>query len=552
MKSRIGKTLSLSLCIFLINFVLNVSVFAENSSPSAGDTLLKQGMGNYHHAVSTINREAQRFFDQGLTLVYVFNHDEAIRSFEKAAELDPKLAMAYWGIALALGPNINQPIDPDREKAAYKAVQKALELSASAPRQERAYIEALAKRYSDDPKADLKTLDINFKNAMGDLVRSYPDDLDAATLYAESMMDLRPWQLWNLNGAPAEGTEEIVSVLESVIRRNPNHPGANHYYIHTVEASQHPEWALPSAERLRALVPAAGHLVHMPAHIYSRTGFYEEAALSNEAAIAADELYFRERKAPGIYMLGYYSHNIHFLAVAKAMEGRFQDAKKAADKLTAHVATYIKDNPWLEGFAPHSILVLVRFHHWEDILKTSPPDAGMVMTNAFWRFAMGMAYASTGKIEDAKDEKKTFLTLKGSLSADVMFSQVNSAIGVLSIAEDVLAAKIAAAEGNKKQAIELLKRASEKEDKLNYDEPENWYIPSRESLGAMLIFDKNYNEAEKVFREDLKIHPRSGRSLFGLYESLKAQGKDYEAQLVNEESMKAWEHADTKLRLEDL
>lgn len=369
----------------------------QGSSSETKPVFLVTGLGDHHHPVSTQNEEAQLFFDQGLKWIFAFNHDEAVRSFKRAAELDPQLAMAYWGIAYALGPNINLDVDLEREKAAYEATQKALTLASKAPEHERAYIEALAKRYSIDPNADLKKLAVDFKNAMGELARRYPDDLDAATLYAESAMDLRPWQLWNKDGTPAEGTEEIVAVLESVLRRNPNHIGANHYYIHAVEASPHPEWALPSAERLETLAPAAGHLVHMPAHIYMRIGDYEAAARRNEIAVMADRAYFQAGNMQGIYGLGYYSHNLHFLAIAHAMQGRFSDAKKAADQLVEHVGPYVKDISLLEGFMPTPMLILVRFHQWEDILKLPQPDPNMALTTALWHFARGMAYAATGK-----------------------------------------------------------------------------------------------------------------------------------------------------------
>ena len=274
---------------------------------------LMSGLGSVHHPVSTSNAEAQRFFDQGLALVYAFNHDEAVRSFKRAAELDPKLAMAWWGVGLALGPNINLPVDPEHEKAAYDAVQKAVALSAGASENERAYIGALAKRYSVDPKADLGKLDADFKHAMGELVKMYPDDLDVATLYAESAMDLRPWKLWSLDGKPAPGTEEIIAILESVLRRNPDHPGAIHYYIHAVEASPNPERALVYAPKLGSLMPGAGHLVHMPAHIFMLTGNYRAAAIANERAAAVDEAYFRRRQSKGtFYPIGYYTHNLFF------------------------------------------------------------------------------------------------------------------------------------------------------------------------------------------------------------------------------------------------
>jgi tetratricopeptide (TPR) repeat protein len=523
----------------------------HHSSTNSKPAVLMSGLGQHHHPVSTKNAEAQRFFDQGFTFIYAFNHDEATRSFKRAAELDPNLAMAHWGIALALGPNINLPVDLEREKAAYEAVQKALELSKKAPEQERAYIEALAKRYSTDPNADLYKLAVDYKNAMGELVKRYPDDLDVATLYAESAMNLRPWQLWNKDGTPAEGTEEIVTVLESVLKRNPDHIGANHYYIHTVEASLKPERALPSAQRLITLVPAAGHLVHMPAHIYMRTGDYKGAAIRNQVAAEVDEAYIKSNSVQGVYPLMYYSHNLHFLAVAHAMQGRFSDAKKAADQLEAHVSPYVKEMPMLEFFVPTSTLILVSFNRWEDILRSPKPDPNMLITTAVWHFARGMAYAANGKVAKAESERKLFMGVKKRMPAETMWD-LNSTSNVLGIAENVLDAKIAIAKGNKKSAIELLRKAVEVEDALNYAEPSGWYIPVRESLGGILLLSGDYTEAEKVFRADLEKNPRSGRSLFGLMQSLKAQGKNYEAQLVQTEFEAAWKNADTQLRVKDL
>jgi len=523
----------------------------DHSSPDMKPAVLMSGLGAHHHPTSTRNAEAQRFFDQGLTLVFAFNHEEAVRSFERAAELDPQMAMAYWGVALALGPNINLDVDPDREKAAYEAVQKALELAAGAPEQERDYIEALAKRYSIEPNADLKMLAVDYKNAMGELVKRYPDDLDAATFYAESAMNLRPWKLWSTDGKPAEGTEEIVAVLESVLKRNPNHVGANHYYIHTVEASLHPDRALPSAERLKTLVPAAGHLVHMPAHVYMRTGDYEAAARANEVAAAADRAYIQSSGAQGIYPLMYYSHNLHFLAVACSMEGRFADAKKAAEQLEANITPYLKEMPMLDMFMPTSTWVLVRFRRWDDILTLPEPDSEMVTTKAAWHFARGMAYAATGNMESAETEQQAFRVAESAVPSEATFL-LNSAASILKIAENVLAAKIALAKQDKLAAIEFLQKGVQAEDTLNYDEPPGWYLPVRESLGGALLMNGEYAEAEKVFRAELDKNPRSGRALFGLAESLKAQGKQYAAELVQKAFEAAWKNADTQLRVEDL
>ncbi|HEX8173512.1 MAG TPA: hypothetical protein VF543_00165 [Pyrinomonadaceae bacterium] len=512
---------------------------------------LLAGLGNHHHAVKTNNQLAQRFFDQGMRLVYAFNHEEAIRSFRKAAELDPQMAMAYWGISYALGPNINLDVDPERERAAYEAVQKALQLSRQGPENERAYIEALAKRYSIDPKADLKRLAVDFKQAMGELVSRYPDDMDAATIYAESAMNLRPWQLWKADGRPAEGTEEIITVLESVLRRDPSHMGAIHYYIHAVEASPNPERALAYAPKLPQIAPAAGHLVHMPAHVYMRTGDYNAAARSNEAGAQADRNFFRLTGRQGMYPVMYYNHNLHFLAVAYGMEGRFQDALRAARELEANVAPSIKEMGMLEGFMATSTLMLVRFRRWDEIMRLPQPSSQLKAVTATWHFARGMALASMGKGADAYEQLKLFRSAGEAIPREVSFG-LNSAQSVMKVAETVLAAKIAAAGGQSRKAIELLREAVELEDAFAYDEPPGWFLPVRESLGGALLLNRDYSEAERVFRTDLTKNPRSGRSLFGLRESLKAQGKTSAAAMIQAEFERAWRNADTQLRVQDL
>lgn len=523
----------------------------QHSSTDANPTSLIPDLGKHHHPVSTRNREAQRFFDQGITLVYGFNHDEAMRLFKRAAELDPQLAMAYWGIALAVGPNYNLDVDPDREKAAYEAIEKARSLASNASEKERAYIEALRKRYTNDPKADLKKHAADYKSAMEELVRRFPDDLDAATLYADSMMVLKPWQLWSADGKPAEGTEEIIRVLESVLKRDPDHIGANHLYIHAVEASPHPERALASAERLRTLVPAAGHLVHMPAHIYMRTGDYSEAARSNAIAAGVDRAYIEKSKAQGVYPLMYYSHNLHFLAIASSMAGRFEDAIKAAGQLNAYLTPFAKEMQMIDSFLPTPTLVLVRFRRWDDILKSPEPAQTTPVANAFWHFGRGMAYAATGKIEQAQAEQKIFADAEKTFPADGVLG-LNSLTNIMKVANSMLGAKIAFAKSDRKTAIELLKQAVAAEDALRYDEPPDWVLPARESLGGALLLSGDYPEAEKVFRAALKQYPRSGRSLFGLLESLNRQGKKGDAAAVQKEFRAAWKNADTQLRIEDL
>lgn len=541
-----------------LSLFLACSVCAGGDHPAgpAGQrpAVLLQGLGTHHHPVTTTNREAQQFFDQGLILLYAFNHDEAARSFRRAADLDPKLAMAWWGVALALGPNYNLPeVNAEQAKTAYDALQKALRLAEGAPEAERDYVQALAARYAADPKADGKQLLRAYAEAMRRLAARYPDDPDAATLYAESLMNLRPWKLWSPDGKPAEGTEEIVRVLEGVLRRYPDHPGANHYYIHAVEASPHPERALPSAARLATLAPAAGHLVHMPGHVYMRVGDYEAAARANEQAIAADQAYLQRSGAQGVYPLMYFSHNIHFLAIARVFQGRFADAKQAADRLAAHVGPHVKDMPMLEGFLPTPTLVLVRFRRWDDVLASPRPDAKLRTTTAFWHFARGLAYAAQGQLGDAVQEQKAFRAARDTVPAEAMYSDWNTARSVLDVADAVLGARLALARGDRPAAIGLLQQAVAAEDALHYGEPPDWILPVREMLGSVLLQAGDAAAAEQVFRADLERKRRNGRSLFGLAASLRAQKKEHAARLVQQEFQQAWKHADPQpLRLEDL
>lgn len=519
---------------------------------------LVSASGRVHHPVSTSNAAAQRFFDQGLTYVYAFNHDEAVRSFKRAAQLDPHLAMAYWGMALALGPNINLEVDSEHEQAAYDAVQKAVSLlTANVSAGDRDYVQTLAKRYSNNSNADLKKLAVDYKLAMGELSKRYPDDLDAATLYAESAMDLHPWHFWSADGKPNEGTEEIVAVLESVLKRNPNHIGANHYYIHAVEASPNPDRALPSARRLGSLAPGAGHLVHMPAHIFMRTGDYRSTALSNERAAQVDEAYFRREAPAGIYPMGYYTHNLHFLAVANSMEGRLADARGAATRLDSYVGSHLHDPfmetmlPMSEQYMPTPMFILVRFHQWREALSLPQPDKKLPATNGIWHFGRGMAFAAQGNTPKAKQELQSLVDAKKTISDDAMMN-LNKARQVLSLAEQFLRARIAEAENKKQSAIEFFQSAVKIEDSLAYDEPPMWYIPSREALGGLLLRNAQWAEAEKVFRADLEKNKLNGRSLFGLMEALKAQKKNAEARRVQIQFLNSWKNADTRLSIESL
>ncbi|HMF58629.1 MAG TPA: hypothetical protein VK619_19950 [Pyrinomonadaceae bacterium] len=545
------KRLPLVLSLLLIS----LPIFAQHRHQMPANprpVVLMTGIGENHHPVSTRNAEAQRFFDQGLLLIYAFNHDEAVRSFKRAAEFDQNLAMAHWGVALALGPNINLDVDPDRERAAYEETQKAMSLLSHASEEERAYIEALAKRYSIEPQADLKKLAVDYKNAMGEVMRRYPDDTDAATLYAESAMDLRPWKLWNPDGSAAEGTDEIIAVLESVLKRNPNHVGANHYYIHAVEASPHPERGLTSAGVLRRNITAAGHLVHMPGHIYMRVGDYAAVADVNEHAATVDRAYLQSTGVQGIYGAGYYSHNLHFLVVAYSMMGDYRDARRAIDQLDANVAPYMRNLPPLEGFFANKPMVLVRFRRWDEILRAPAIYPATTPTsNAMWHWARGMALASTGQIERARVELRLLLGAASHMPADAQWG-LNKLSDILEIASNVLNARIASAQRNYQMAVQFLQKAVQTEDALAYDEPPAWYLPSRESLGAVMMLSGQYAEAEKVFREDLIRNPHSGRSLFGLMQSLKAQNKQQEAQAAETEFTNAWKRADTQLKIEEM
>jgi len=545
MKPILGSPLPYlaALALFVV-----MPAFAHDAAPGAAPTstvALDPGLGSLHHPVSTRDRQAQAYFDQGLKLVFAFNHEAAIQSFARAAELDPSLAMAHWGIALSLGPNINRPMDAKAHKAAYEAVQKAIALQSKASPVERAYIDALSKRYSANAEADVEPLQVAYKDAMKDLVRRYPQDIDAAVLYAESVMDLHPWKFWAADGTPNEGTQEIVAVLERVLARSPRHIGANHYYIHAVEASPHPEKALPSAKRLPTLAPSAGHLVHMPAHTYIRTGNYLEAARANIAAVRADE---RTAKSgtDTFYMIGYYGHNLHFLAIANAFAGNSREAIGAANKLYAFEAPRISEVPQVDGFLFAPALLLVEFGRWDDVLALPEPAFEAPLTGALWHFARTLAFAGKGQTEDAQAERSKFLEAAEAVPKTTEYGN-NDAAGVLAVARPYLDGRLALMAGNNVGAIAQFRLAVAAEDALAYDEPPAWYLPSRDALGVALLRDCDYPAAEQVFRDELKQHPESGRALFGLRAALLAQKRDSEAAAIGKRFERAWRAADMKL-----
>ncbi|MGD8985729.1 MAG: hypothetical protein PVH99_12075 [Desulfobacteraceae bacterium] len=508
-----------------------------------------QNLGNHTFPVTTNSARAQLFINQGLMLTYGFNHAEASRSFREAARLDPQCAMAYWGMALVLGPNINMAMAPEKEPQAHKLIQKAIALRKNASERERAYIDALAKRYSGEDKADRTALDRVYAQAMRVLHKRYPDDLDAATLYAEAVMDLRPWNYWTRDLQPYPETAKVIHVLESVLARNPNHPGAIHLYIHAVELGR-PELAEAGAERLWKLSPGAGHLVHMPSHIFRRIGRYGDASKSNEDAIAADEDYITQCRAQGVYPLAYYPHNIHFLWDSATMEGRSVIAINAARKAASSIpADAWRQVPLLHQFLIAPLFAYTRFGEWELILSAPRPPNDSLFWTGVWHYARGLAFTATGKLDDATQELDNLQKIAAQRSLEgyrVTFSR-NGAKAILEIAVEVLAGELAAKGGDYDHAIARLHRGILLEDNLIYNEPPDWHVPVRQSLGAVLLEAGRFAEAEAIYWQDLSRNRENGWSLFGLMQSLRTQGKEEEAAKVEKRFQKAWSQADVTL-----
>jgi len=512
---------------------------ARNTTPDAS-----QDGFSTHHPVNTQSVEAQRLFDQGLELIYALDYSGGANTFRRAAALDPKMAMAYWGIAYATGSDYYYSTsgNPARELEASKAFRSAVTLSAHAPEVERAYINALGKRYCNCPNPERHQLAIEFKNAMRDLVKTYPDDLDAATLYAQAMMNLSPAGLWNDDGTPGENTPEILSVLESVLKRDPRHIGAIHYYIHAVEASPHPERALAYARVLPSLAPSIGHVVHMPAHIYIRTGDYLLAENACVKATHVDENRIRDSLKPDMFTVLSYLHDLYFLVAAASMDGHYSTAQEAANQLAARVGPNLKEMPHLQAFLTAQTAVLVRFYRWDDILKLPPPNANLKVATTMWHFARGMAFAATERLVEAEAEHQAVTdSWENTAPEEVLaMSPNNKARDILKIASDVLAAKLATARNERRQAIAQLQDAVAIQDSLKYSEPPSWFYPVRESLGAALLLDGQISEAEQIFREDLQRNPRNPRSLFGLLDVLRSRGRSRDAGLVRAELGAAW------------
>ncbi len=516
----------------------------------AADVPLYDNLGTHHYAISTRVPRAQAYFDQGLRLYYAFNHAEAIRAFERAASLDPACAICHWGTAMAYGPNINAPMDSASAVQAYGHAQRALALAGRAGPRERELIRALAVRYAARPLADRARLDSAYARAMTGLARRYPDDAEIQTLHAESRMDLRPWRYWTPEGQPEAGTEAIVAGLERVIRRNPGHPGACHFYIHAVEAV-HPQRAVACAERLAALMPGAGHLVHMPGHIYIRVGRYADAIRANEHATHADAAYIRDRQ-PGVgtYTVGYAPHNHDFLSFAASMAGRRQQAVDAARAILPLVPEAMLGAPGME-FTQHRLTrllqVLARFGMWDEILAAPAPAEPLVHARAVWHYARGRALLARGDAAGAEAELARVRAIAASPATAEMKLEFSMARGVHAVAEHVLAGHIDAARGNHAGAVQHLRAAARAEDALVYGEPPEWHVPVRQELGEVLLAASQAAAAEAAFREDLKRFPANGWSLHGLARAQRAQGRPADAARTEEELRAAWQGADHAL-----
>ncbi len=538
---------------FLLGFALVTTSVAQDHGhaghqPETQATLYSD-LGDHHHEITTASPEAQKFFNQGLTLAYGFNHAEAESAFKEAARLDPSCAMCYWGIAFVHGPNINAPMFPESIPIAWDALQKAIAASENATPREQAYINALAQRYAEHPPEDRSALDQAFADAMREVVKQYPDDLDARAIYAESLMDTMPWDYWDEDDNPRAATREVLAALEYVMERDPTHPGANHFYIHAVEKVQ-PERGIAAADRLGSLVPAAGHLVHMPGHIYIRVGRYHDAVVANERAIEADQEYGLHH-AHGVYPMMYMPHNPHFLWLAASLEGNSARAIEAAYDVVEMTDPEAMRQPgfeMLQHFYATPLYALARFARWDAILDEPEPDEDLLYPRAVWHYARGLALANTGKVEEARAELQAFKEIASDRSLDSLSATgVNTVGSLLGIAQHALEGQITAAEGDVNGAETHLRMAIELEDGLIYEEPPPWYHSTRLMLADILLDAGRAADAEALYREDLEIYPENGWSLYGLSRSLQIQGRADEANDVSGRFKTAWMNADVRL-----
>ena len=505
-----------------------------------------EGLGDLHYAITTSSDGAQRFFDQGLRLVYAFNHAEAIRAFEEASRLDPEAPMPYWGKALALGRNLNDSMPRERELQALASLKQAQERRAKGNEREQALIHALASRYSADEDADRAAFDAAWVDAIAAVAKRFPDDPEAATLHAAALMNTMPWDYWR-GGEPQPGTREAKELLERVIAAHPDHPGAHHYYIHLMEARE-PQLAEPSADALGKLMPAAGHLVHMPAHIYIRVGRYDDAVESNQRAIAADLDYIAQCSAQGLYAVGYYPHNIHFLWAAATFGGRAELALESADNLAEEVPADLAPTlPFLQNYLATPLFARVRFGRWQEVLDTPRPAAGQTFQTAMWHYAQGLALAAGSDPRGAKRHLKALGKLRRSPELSDLRISFATGSDLVRLTEHLLAGEIQAARGRLQRAINEMRSAVALQDSLRYAEPPSFHYPVRQSLGAVLLEAGHAAEAEAVYRRDLEHNPHNGWSLFGLAEALRVQDREQEADEVDELFVKAWQSADVEL-----
>jgi tetratricopeptide (TPR) repeat protein len=554
---RKRQSVALSLPCILVLIVTAYRVEAQVHDPraleanpaSATEQIAPEldGLGDYHMAVTTSSPRSQEFFDQGLRLTYGFNHSEALRSFKEAARLDPNNAMAYWGWALVLGPNLNLPMVPEVVPQAYEAVEQAIARKGKVSEKEKDFIEALAKRYTDDPDADRAPFDRAYADAMGLLSKKYPDDLEAATLYGASLMNLSPWNYWNKDGSPKGYTAEIVSTFESVIARDAKHVGAHHYYIHIVEAV-HPERGVKSADLMTGLTPGAGHLVHMPSHIYMRVGRYADSFEANVKASEADENYISSCRAQGMYPLTYYPHNVHFVVWAAMFQGKSEEAMAASRKIEGKIPNHLKGDTWglFDSFLSQPLYTMVRFGKWEEILNEPKPIPVTPFRTGVWHYARALALVHTGG-RGARRELNALREIIDSAELEGHNIGFSAAPKLLSIAAEIVDAEISAKKGKYLEASARLGRAVRLEDGLLYNEPPDWYFPVRHFLGAVLLEAGHPEEAEVVYWEDLRKAPDNGYSLFGLKQALTAQGRLEEAAAIGARFQKAWSAADVTL-----
>lgn len=544
------KTITRAVCLgTFVPMACLAGAHGPNSTVQNPDVPIFDDLGNHHRPITTNSEKAQAYFDQGLRLIYGFNHEEAVLAFKEGLKHDPACAMLHWGIAAAKGPNYNLGMDEAMRKASYESSRKALELQSGATEKERELIHAMALRYVEDLHAERRPLDEAYSAAMRKLATTYPDDDDILTLYAESLMNLRPWQLWTRDGKPEPGTPDILKALETVLERNPNHPGANHFYIHATEASLNPEKALPSADRLGALMPGAGHMVHMPAHVYIRVGQYEKAIDVNVLAADVDRAYIKFRNPQNSpYPVMYFPHNIHFIWACAAIEGRSKLALSAARDLDAVVPhDLVRQMPMAEFGPPTPHFALVRFGRWKEMLAEPEPSEGLDFTKGMWHYGRGMAFGGLKKLDEAEREAAALAEIRDATPEDQPVN-LNTAKSLLSIAHSVLSGDIERRRGNLNIAIHHFEKAVELNDGQNYEEPPTWYQPARQFLGAALLEANRPADAEAVYREDLRRNPKNGWSLFGLMQSLQAQKKRAEANEVKKAFKEAWARADVRLK----